>query len=98
VFKGEHVDRAPVEVVRCRSVEIAASEPFTMYADGDPIAELPVTVRILAGAVRAVVPPPAFAPPPEPPSATGHLPEPPSATGHLPEPPSATGHLPEAAR
>jgi diacylglycerol kinase family enzyme len=27
-----------------------------MYADGDPIAELPVTVRALPGAVRAIVP------------------------------------------
>ena len=28
-----------------------------MYADGDPIAELPVTVRVLPGAVRVIVPP-----------------------------------------
>ena len=27
-----------------------------MFADGDPISELPVTVRILAGAVQALVP------------------------------------------
>jgi diacylglycerol kinase family enzyme len=27
-----------------------------VYADGDPIAELPVTVRALAAAVRVIVP------------------------------------------
>jgi YegS/Rv2252/BmrU family lipid kinase len=56
VFAGEHVHQPNVEVIRCRSVRISASRPFTMYADGDPIAELPVTVRALPGAVRAIVP------------------------------------------
>ncbi|MGA2009996.1 MAG: diacylglycerol kinase family protein [Solirubrobacteraceae bacterium] len=59
VFKGEHVRRAGVEVLRCSRIEIAASRPFTMYADGDPIAELPVTVSVLSGAVRTLVPEPA---------------------------------------
>ncbi len=56
VFKGEHVRQPNVEVLRSATVRISASRPFTMYADGDPIAELPVTVRVLAGAVRAIVP------------------------------------------
>jgi diacylglycerol kinase family enzyme len=45
-----------VEVLRARTIEIAASRPFTLYADGDPIAELPVTVSVLPGAVRTLVP------------------------------------------
>jgi YegS/Rv2252/BmrU family lipid kinase len=56
VFKGEHVRQPNVTVVRGREVEISADRPFTMYADGDPIAELPVTVRVLPGAVRVMVP------------------------------------------
>lgn len=56
VFTGEHVRQPGVEVLRCRSVRITASRPFTMFADGDPIAELPVTVRALAGAIQAIVP------------------------------------------
>jgi YegS/Rv2252/BmrU family lipid kinase len=56
VFKGEHVHQPNVEVLRSASVRITASRPFTMYADGDPIAELPVTVRVLPGAIRAIVP------------------------------------------
>jgi YegS/Rv2252/BmrU family lipid kinase len=56
VFKGEHVRQDTVEVLRGVQVEISASRPFTMYADGDPIADLPVTVRTLPGAVRAILP------------------------------------------
>jgi YegS/Rv2252/BmrU family lipid kinase len=56
VFSGAHVQQDTVEVLRGAVVQISASRPFTMYADGDPIAELPVTVRALPGAVRAIVP------------------------------------------
>jgi YegS/Rv2252/BmrU family lipid kinase len=56
VFKGEHVHQPNVEIKRAREVEIRADRPFTLYADGDPIAELPVTIRALAGVLRVVVP------------------------------------------
>lgn len=57
VFTGAHVELENVELLRGSSIEIAASRPFTMYADGDPIADLPVTVRVLPGAVQTLVPP-----------------------------------------
>jgi len=56
VFKGEHVNRPEVQVVRARRVRIAASRPFTLYADGDPIGELPAEIEVLPAAVRAIVP------------------------------------------
>jgi YegS/Rv2252/BmrU family lipid kinase len=56
VFKGEHVRQREVEVLRCREVRISADRPFEMYADGDPIAPLPATVRTLPGAIRMLVP------------------------------------------
>ena len=56
VFKGEHIKQPNVEVIRAREVEITADRPFTMYADGDPIAELPVKVGALPAAVRVMVP------------------------------------------
>jgi YegS/Rv2252/BmrU family lipid kinase len=56
VFKGEHVHKPNVQVRRARELEISADRPFTMYADGDPIAELPVTVRALPAAVKVIAP------------------------------------------
>jgi YegS/Rv2252/BmrU family lipid kinase len=56
VFRGQHVRLNNVEVLRSATARISASQPFTMYADGDPIAELPVMVRALPGAVRVIVP------------------------------------------
>jgi YegS/Rv2252/BmrU family lipid kinase len=56
VFKGAHTGEPEVTVLRAREVKIAADRQFTVYADGDPIAELPVTIRILPGAVRVLLP------------------------------------------
>lgn len=56
IFKGTHVNEPEVTVLRSAEATIVADRPFTMYADGDPIAELPVTVRVLPGAVRTLVP------------------------------------------
>jgi YegS/Rv2252/BmrU family lipid kinase len=57
VFKGEHVGNPEVAVRRARQVRVSSDRPFVMYADGDPIAALPVTVRALPGAVRVIAPP-----------------------------------------
>jgi YegS/Rv2252/BmrU family lipid kinase len=56
VFKGTHVDQPSVHVFRAREVSVDSDRPFTMYADGDPIGELPVTVRAVPGAVTVLVP------------------------------------------
>jgi len=56
VFKGTHVELPSVHVFRAAEVAISADRPFTMYADGDPIGELPVRVRAVRGAVSVLVP------------------------------------------
>jgi len=56
VFSGSHVEEPQVHAFRARAVTISADRPFTVYADGDPIGELPVTVRALRGAVEMLVP------------------------------------------
>jgi YegS/Rv2252/BmrU family lipid kinase len=56
VFKGTHVQLPSVQVFRAAEVEISADRPFTMYADGDPIGDLPVRVRAVHGAVSVLVP------------------------------------------
>lgn len=57
VFKGTHVKEDEVRVFRTRSVTLDASRPFSVYADGEHITELPATVRVLPGALQVVAPP-----------------------------------------
>ena len=56
VFSGAHVREPSVKVFRAREIAVSADRPFTMYADGDPIGELPLRVRAIGGAVRVLVP------------------------------------------
>src|SRR3954454_23204628 len=56
VFRGTHTSEPGFHVLRGRSVTFSADRPYTAYADGDPIAELPVTVRVRPGAMRVLAP------------------------------------------
>ena len=56
VFDGTHVAEPTLEILRAREVTFSCDRPFTAYADGDPIAGLPVTVRVLPRALRVLVP------------------------------------------
>jgi YegS/Rv2252/BmrU family lipid kinase len=56
VFKGTHVREPCVHVFRAREVTIDADRPFAMYADGDPIGQLPLRVRSVPGAIDVLVP------------------------------------------
>jgi YegS/Rv2252/BmrU family lipid kinase len=56
VFKGTHLDEPGLELLHGRSVSFHADRPFTAYADGDPIAELPATVDVVPGTLRVLAP------------------------------------------
>ena len=56
VFKGTHTRQPTVQILRATEVQISADRPFTMFADGDPIAELPVAVGVIPSAVRVMAP------------------------------------------
>lgn len=56
VFKGTHVELPNVHVFRAAEVEISSDRPFVMYADGDPIGELPIRARALKAAVMVLMP------------------------------------------
>ena len=59
VFKGAHIDK--IDVVghhRTTTIEIKASRPFTVYADGDPLTDLPATIRVIPSALKIIVPEP----------------------------------------
>jgi|SRR5215211_4076230 len=56
VFKGTHVDSPDLTFLRGREVAFGADRPFTAYADGDPIADLPVTIKVVPRALKVLVP------------------------------------------
>jgi YegS/Rv2252/BmrU family lipid kinase len=56
VFKGRHIDNPEVTVLRASEVKIKADRPFEVYADGDPIADLPATIRVLPRALEVIAP------------------------------------------
>jgi YegS/Rv2252/BmrU family lipid kinase len=56
LFRGTHVHERGFHILRGREVTFSADRPFTAYADGDPVADLPVTVRVLPGALRVLAP------------------------------------------
>jgi YegS/Rv2252/BmrU family lipid kinase len=56
VFKGTHLDDPAVTVARGEVIEIDADRPFTVYADGDPLAELPARVTVERQTLRVIVP------------------------------------------
>lgn len=56
VFKGTHVSHPAVRVLRGREVRVEADRPFVVYADGDPIGEVPITIRALPGALQVLMP------------------------------------------
>lgn len=56
VFSGAHVEQDEVTILRGSTVELSADRPFTIYADGDPLAVLPATLRLIPGAVRVMAP------------------------------------------
>jgi YegS/Rv2252/BmrU family lipid kinase len=58
VFKGTHVDEDEVRVFRAPHLELTASRPFPVYADGEHLTELPATIRVLPRALSVLAPSP----------------------------------------
>ena len=58
VFKGTHLEDPNFSCFKGQVVEVSADRPFVLYADGDPLADLPATVRISPRSLRVIVPKP----------------------------------------
>jgi YegS/Rv2252/BmrU family lipid kinase len=56
VFRGTHVHARGVSVRRGAEVRVSADRPFTVYADGDPIGNLPITLRAVPAALDVLLP------------------------------------------
>jgi YegS/Rv2252/BmrU family lipid kinase len=56
VFKGTHTDDPALTFLQAAEVTFQADRPFTAFADGDPIADLPATFRVVPRALRVLAP------------------------------------------
>jgi len=55
VFRGTHLQGNPTaRLLRGASVELSADRPFRVYADGDHIADLPVTIGVEPRTLRVI--------------------------------------------
>jgi diacylglycerol kinase family enzyme len=57
VFKGTHVDEEGLRIFRAPRLELSASRPFAVYADGEHLTDLPASLRLLPRALSVIVPP-----------------------------------------
>jgi len=58
VFKGTHVEEDQVQVFRASHLELSASRPLPVYADGEHLTDLPASLRVLPRALSVLVPRP----------------------------------------
>ncbi len=56
IFDGSYGELPEITFFRGKRFEVSADRPFTIYADGDPIAELPAVITVEPSCLRAVVP------------------------------------------
>ncbi|HEX6206387.1 MAG TPA: diacylglycerol kinase family protein [Solirubrobacterales bacterium] len=56
VLKGAHIDKDEVTTFRASRLELDASRPFPVYADGDHLTDLPVSLRVLPRCLSILVP------------------------------------------
>ncbi len=59
VFKGTHIEGDDVRVFRAPHLELSASRPFPVYADGEHLTDLPAALRVLPRALSVLTPAPA---------------------------------------
>jgi len=56
LFKGNLPDEPNITYFKGKTIDVRADRPFVMYADGDPLADLPATVRVSPRSLRVIVP------------------------------------------
>jgi YegS/Rv2252/BmrU family lipid kinase len=64
VFKGTQIDNEEITVLRGAEVEVSADQDFAIYADGEHLADLPATLRVLPRALKVIAPDGPLAGPP----------------------------------
>ncbi len=55
IYEGTHLSHPKVHTWRVQKAEMHSVEPVYVQADGEPLGETPVRIRVLAGALRLLV-------------------------------------------
>ncbi|QBJ98188.1 diacylglycerol kinase [Rhodococcus sp. ABRD24] len=55
VYKGTHVELEEVQTYRSHKIRLETGTPVTAYADGEPIAPLPIDITAVPGAGRVII-------------------------------------------
>jgi YegS/Rv2252/BmrU family lipid kinase len=56
LYSGRHVRHPAVRTATARRISIEADRPFSLYADGEEVGPLPVTLSVEPGALEVIVP------------------------------------------
>jgi YegS/Rv2252/BmrU family lipid kinase len=56
VFKGTYLELPWITCFTGKKIEVSSDRPFVMYADGDPLTDLPATIEVRPRSLHVVVP------------------------------------------
>ena len=54
-YSGTHVGHSAVRVVQTRTLQIASDDPLWIFADGEPMCEIPAKIEVVPGALKVRV-------------------------------------------
>ena len=56
VFSGGHIRHPAVSMHTVRKLEMSSPEPLWLWADGEPVTQLPATLEVVPGSLDVLVP------------------------------------------
>ncbi|MCE2431599.1 MAG: diacylglycerol kinase family lipid kinase [Candidatus Latescibacteria bacterium] len=54
-YSGAHVGHSAVRIVQTRTLQIESDDPLWIFADGEPVCEIPAKIEVVPGALRVKV-------------------------------------------
>ena len=54
-YSGAHVGHSSVRVVQTRTLQVASDDPLWIFADGEPMCEIPAMIEVVPGALKVKV-------------------------------------------
>ena len=51
-YSGAHIGHSAVRIVQTRTLQIESDDPLWIFADGEPVCEIPTKIEIVPGALK----------------------------------------------